>query len=153
MGGLLIGFGFVHWISGISDSDELFSTLSCFVASLISFAVLTVFIISRSFEIISFVFGFLFGVCVSVIRYGFSNLERLELPKIRMTLVRRTINAIRDWRSRQKSSAGQHALAREAAPLRCAEQVRRELLARPFTAGGNYGTRSEGPQARTNHNT
>jgi len=105
-GGLLIGFAFVHWISGISDSDELFSTLSCFVASLIFFAVLTVFIITRSFEIISFVFGFLFGVCVYVIRYGFSNLERLKLPRLKLTFLRRGIKTIKDLRNRQKQSTG-----------------------------------------------
>jgi hypothetical protein len=104
IGGLLIGFAFMHWISGISDSDELFSTLSCFVASLIFFAVLTVFIITRSFEIISFVFGFLFGVSIYVIRYGFSNLERLKLPKPKFTFLKRAVKAIRDLRERQKSA-------------------------------------------------
>lgn len=106
IGGLLIGFAFMYWISGISDTDELFSTLSCFVASLIFFAVLTVFIITRSFEIVSFVFGFLFGVCVYVIRYGFSNLERLKLPRPRLTFLRRAIKTIRDLRNRPKQSAG-----------------------------------------------
>ncbi len=78
--GILLGFGFMYWISGIAESNELFATLSCFVSSLIFFAVLTVFIITRSFEIISFVFGFLFGVCVHVIRFGFVNIERFKIP-------------------------------------------------------------------------
>lgn len=80
--GLVIGFAFMYWISGIDDDDELFSTLSCFVSSLIFFSILTVFIITRSFVIISFVFGFLFGVCMFVIRYGFRNLDQLKMPKI-----------------------------------------------------------------------
>ncbi|MGV8026049.1 MAG: hypothetical protein AB2L18_05785 [Anaerolineaceae bacterium] len=80
IGGLLIGFGFMYWISGMAENNELFATLSCFVSSLIFFAVLTVFIITRSFEIISFVFGFLFGVCVHVVRYGFTNIDRLKIP-------------------------------------------------------------------------
>lgn len=81
--GLVIGFGFMAWISHVDDSDELFATLSCFVSSLIFFAVLTVFIVTRSFEIISFVFGFLFGVSIYVIRYGFSNVDRFKvhIPK------------------------------------------------------------------------
>ncbi len=67
------------WISRVDDSDELFATLSCFVSSLIFFAVLTVFIVTRSFEIISFVFGFLFGVSIYVIRYSFSNVDRFKV--------------------------------------------------------------------------
>jgi len=83
LAGLAIGFGFMAWISRVDDSDELFATLSCFVSSLIFFAVLTVFIVTRSFEIISFVFGFLFGVSIYVIRYGFSNVDRfkVKIPK------------------------------------------------------------------------
>lgn len=83
LAGLVIGFAFMAWISRVDDSDELFATLSCFVSSLIFFAVLTVFIVTRSFEIISFVFGFLFGVSIYVIRYGFSNVDRfrIKVPK------------------------------------------------------------------------
>lgn len=83
LAGLVIGFAFMAWISRVDDSDELFATLSCLVSSLIFFAVLTVFIVTRSFEIISFVFGFLFGVSIYVIRYGFSNVDRfkIKLPK------------------------------------------------------------------------
>ena len=81
--GLVTGFAFMAWISRVDESDELFATLSCFVSSLIFFAVLTVFIVTRSFEIISFVFGFLFGVSIYVIRYGFSNVDRFKvrIPK------------------------------------------------------------------------
>lgn len=80
--GLIIGVIFMYWISSMNESDELFATLSCFVSSLILFSVLTVFIITRSFEIISFVFGFLFGVCIHVIRYGFTNFDKFKLPVV-----------------------------------------------------------------------
>ena len=100
--GILIGFIFTWWISRISDNDELFSTLSCLVASLIFFAVLTVFVITRSFGIISFVFGFLFGVCIYVIRYGFFNLERFMIPKPKLTFLKQIVKAIRSTKSRSK---------------------------------------------------
>jgi len=58
-----------------------------------------------SVEIISFVFGFLFGVSIYVIRYGFSNLERLKLPKPKFTFLKRAVKAIRDLRERQKVRA------------------------------------------------
>lgn len=95
--GLIIGFIFMLWISGIKDDDELFSTLSCFVSSLIFFSVLTVFIITRSFVIISFVFGFLFGVCIYVIRYGFSNLDRLKLSRFNLTGIKSGIGKVSNW--------------------------------------------------------
>ena len=97
--GLLIGFGFMAWVSRIDESEELFATLSCFVASLIFFSVLTVFIITRSFEIISFVFGFLFGVSIYVIRYGFSNVERFRL---RGEALRRTYGFVKSRLRRHK---------------------------------------------------
>jgi len=81
--GIAIGVLFMTWISGIDDDNELFATLSCFVSSLIFFSIITVYIITSSFEIISIVFGFLFGVSAYVLRYGFSNLDRLKFPKFR----------------------------------------------------------------------
>jgi len=90
--GLLIGFGFMAWVSRIDESEELFATLSCFVASLIFFSVLTVFVITRSFEVISFVFGFLFGVSIYVIRYGFSNVGRFG---VRAGLLKRAYGFVR----------------------------------------------------------
>jgi len=103
LAGLFIGFIFTLWISGISEREELFATLSCFVASLIFFAVLTVFVITRSFEIISFVFGFLFGVSVYVIRYGFTNLERFSVPQSVQSFPKRAIEALRSFRKKRDS--------------------------------------------------
>lgn len=104
--GLIIGFIFMLWISGIKDDDELFATLSCFVSSLIFFSVLTVFIITRSFAIISFVFGFLFGVCIYVIRYGFSNLDRLKFPKFNFGGIKSGIVKVSNWlKSRDQNKA------------------------------------------------
>ena len=78
--GFFFGFLFMYWICKTDESDELFITLSCFVSSLIFFSVLTVFIITRSFDVISFVFGFLFGVSVYIVGFGFKHIERLKLP-------------------------------------------------------------------------
>ncbi|NPV40558.1 MAG: hypothetical protein HPY72_04335 [Anaerolineae bacterium] len=78
--GFAFGFLFMYWICRTDESDELFVTLSCFVSSLIFFSVLTVFIITRSFDVISFVFGFLFGVSVYIVGFGFKHIERLRFP-------------------------------------------------------------------------
>ena len=80
IGGIILGFLFMYWICRMDESDELFITLSCFVSSLIFFSVLTVFIITRSFNVISFVFGFLFGVSIYIVGYGFKHVERFTLP-------------------------------------------------------------------------
>ena len=78
--GFMLGFLFMYWICKTDESDELFITLSCFVSSLIFFSVLTVFIITRSFDVISFVFGFLFGVSVYIVGFGFKHIDRFKLP-------------------------------------------------------------------------
>jgi len=82
--GFVVGCIFIYSISVIRNDQELFLSLSCFVASLIFFSILTAFVITQSLDIISFVFGFLFGVCLYVLQYGFSNLQRftLKLPRL-----------------------------------------------------------------------
>lgn len=84
---LLIGFGigfmFSLLIAGLDRSQEVFIRLSCFVASIIMFSILTVFAIIRSFEVLNMVFGFLFGICLYVLIYG---LNPSSLPKIRKIL-------------------------------------------------------------------
>ncbi len=82
--GFVVGFLFIFWVSRMPEG-ELFATLSCFVSSTIFFSMITVFVITRSFEIISFVFGFLFGISVYIIRYGFVglNLRVLSLPNLK----------------------------------------------------------------------
>ena len=80
--GMIIGFIFVLWINKLNKENELFSTLSCFCASLILFTILTSFVVTDSFNIISFIFGILFGVCVFIMGYGFSSLQefKIEMP-------------------------------------------------------------------------
>lgn len=86
--GLVVGFLFIYWISRMPES-ELFATLSCFVSSTIFFSILTVFVITRSFEIISFVFGFLFGICLYITRYGFNRLKMFRLPQLKFKTARK----------------------------------------------------------------
>jgi hypothetical protein len=76
--GLLIGYLFIYWISSIPEDNELSTTLSCMVASAIFFAFTTIFVVTQSFEIISFVFGLLFGISIYVIRYGIDNLQSFK---------------------------------------------------------------------------
>ena len=101
--GLVSGYGFMLWASRVDESEEFFATLSCFVSSVIFFAIPTVFIISKSFEIINFVFGFLFGISTYVIIYGFS---RAEIFMVRLSLARKLYNfvaqRIRERRSREE---------------------------------------------------
>lgn len=106
--GLLIGFAFIYWISNIKADDELFSTLSCFVASLLFFIILTASIITRSFQIISFVFGFLFGVCIYVMRYGLTNLHRFSVAGIRFPRLISAGNKFRETFGRKKSTDMDH---------------------------------------------
>lgn len=69
--GFTIGLIFIYLISHVDSDDELTSTLTCFVASLIFFSTVTSFVITQSFEMISLVFGFLFGVGFYIMRGGF----------------------------------------------------------------------------------
>lgn len=78
--GFFVGFLFLLLISRVSG-DELFAILSCFASSTVFFSVLTVFVISRSFQVISFVFGFLFGICVYIILNGMTDVRRLVRPQ------------------------------------------------------------------------
>jgi hypothetical protein len=78
--GGIVGFIFIHWVSKINDSNETFAILSCLVSSSIFFTMLTSFVITKSFQVISFVFGLLFGICIYIIRYGFTGLARFKMP-------------------------------------------------------------------------
>nr|VFJ64110.1 MAG: hypothetical protein BECKDK2373C_GA0170839_111412 [Candidatus Kentron sp. DK] len=77
--GILVGFLFIRWISTMKDDEELYATLSCLVASMIFFTIGTVFVITKSFAIISLIFGFLLGTCAYIIRYGFASLDKIKL--------------------------------------------------------------------------
>ncbi|CAN2046039.1 DUF4956 domain-containing protein [Candidatus Magnetomoraceae bacterium gMMP-1] len=78
--GGIIGFFFIYWVSNMKDDEELFVTLSCLVSSFIFFTMLIGFIITESFQIISFVFGLLFGSCVYIIACGFTVPDRFKVP-------------------------------------------------------------------------
>ena len=78
--GFVVGFLFLLCISRVSG-DELFAILSCFASSTVFFSVLTVFVISRSFQVISFVFGFLFGICVYIILNGLTDVRLFARPQ------------------------------------------------------------------------
>lgn len=72
-----IGFIFLFWISSINRSEELFSTLSCLVASIIFFSVMSAFVVTQSFQVLSFIFGFLFGTCIFIVVHGLSSVKKI----------------------------------------------------------------------------
>lgn len=78
--GSLIGFLFIFWIIRLSSDLELQIRLSCFAASLILFTILTAFVVFNSVEMLSAVFGFLFGVSTYVLVFGLTD---SPIPRLR----------------------------------------------------------------------
>lgn len=82
-----VGYLFLAWINAIDKSEELFATLSCMVASTILFSVMTAFVVTGSFQILCFIFGFLFGTCIYIVVHGLSNVKAIKPVRLRPTLV------------------------------------------------------------------
>ena len=109
LAGGLVGYAFLAWINAMDKSEELFATLSCLVASTILFSVMTAFVVTGSFQILSFVFGFLFGTCVYIVVNGFSNVKAIKPVRFQPVPV---INGFRNlpdkfpWKRKDRKGRG-----------------------------------------------